>query len=143
MDAAQAFARARDEGGHPDANLLGFHAEALYLAKQKDEALAAVRTARERFPDDVDLTGLEATLLREKGEEAAATALIEGLRAKAPKEEKGRVLGRVADFYRRAGRYGEAEKALREALEADPKSLATLFQLGAVLERQKDRKSVV
>jgi tetratricopeptide (TPR) repeat protein len=137
LDAAKAFARARDEGGPPDANLLSFHAEALYLAKQKDEALAAVRAARERFPEDADLTGLEATLLREQGDEAAATALIEGLRAKAPNEQKSKVLGRVADFYRRAGKFEEAEKALREALDADPKSLASLFQLGAVLERQK------
>jgi tetratricopeptide (TPR) repeat protein len=136
-DAASAFARAMSEGGAPDANLLGFHAEALYLAKQKDEALAAVRSARGRFPDDVDLTGLEATLLREKGDEAGGTALIEGMRARAPEEEKAKVLGRVADYYRRAGRYDAAEKALREALAADPKSLATLFQLGAVLERQK------
>jgi len=137
LDAAKAFARATTEGGTPDANLLSFHAEALYLAKQKDDALAAVRAARERFPDDEDLTGLEATLLREKGDEAAGTALIEAMRAKAPKEEKAKVLGRVADYYRRAGRYDEAEKALREALAIDPKSLATLFQLGAVLERQK------
>jgi tetratricopeptide (TPR) repeat protein len=136
-EAAKAFARAKDEGGPPDANLLSFHAEALYLAKQKDEALAAVRAARERFPDDPDLCGLEATLLREKGDETAATALIEALRAKAPEDEKAKVLGRVADFYRRAGRFGEAEKALREALDADPKNLASLFQLGAVLERQK------
>ena len=78
-DAAKAFARAAAEGGPPDANLLSFHAEALYLAKQKDEALAAVRKARERFPDDVDLTGLEATLLREKGDEAAGTALVRGI----------------------------------------------------------------
>ena len=69
-EAAQAFARALEDGPPPDANLLSFHAEALYLGKQKDEALAAVRKARERFPDDVDLTGLEATLLREKGDTA-------------------------------------------------------------------------
>ena len=35
--------------------------------------VAAVRAARGRFPDDVDLSGLEATLLREKGDTAAAT----------------------------------------------------------------------
>ena len=136
-DAASAFARAAKEGGAPDANLLSFHAEALYLAKRKVEALAAVRAARERFPDDVDLTGLQATLLRETGDEAAGTALVEGLRAKASNDDRTKVLGRVADYYRRAGRYGDAEKALREALAADPKSLATLFQLGAVLEREK------
>jgi tetratricopeptide (TPR) repeat protein len=137
VDAAKAFQRAAAEGGAPDANLLSFHAEALYLAKQKDEALAAVRKARERFPDDVDLTGLEATILREKGDEAGGTALIEAMRAKATKDDKTKVLGRVADYYRRAGKYKEAENALREALALEPKSLATLFQLGAVLERQK------
>ena len=136
-EAAKAFARAKDEGGPPEANLLSFHAEALYLAKQKDEALVAVRAARERFPDDADLWGLEATLLREKGDTTAGTALVEAMRAKAPTDQRAKVLGRVADFYRRAGKLDEAEKALREALAADPKSLASLFQLGAVLERQK------
>jgi tetratricopeptide (TPR) repeat protein len=136
-DAAKAFARALAAGGPPEANLLSFHAEALYLAKQKDEALAAVREARQRFPDDVDLCGLEATLLREKGDTAAAIALVEAMRAKAPEDQKARVLGRVADFYRRARKFPEAERVLREALEADPKSLASLFQLGAVLEREK------
>jgi tetratricopeptide (TPR) repeat protein len=134
-EAARAFARAIDAGDPPDANLLSFHAEALYLAKEKDEALAAVRKARERFGDDVDLVGLEATLLREKGDTAAATVLVEAMRTKAPADP--RVLGRVADFYRRARKLPEAESALREALQADPKSLASLFQLGAVLERQK------
>ena len=58
-----------------------------------------------------------------------------GLRAKSPSDPK--VLGRVADFYRRAGDFGEAESALRQALLAEPKNLGSLFQLGAVLERQK------
>jgi tetratricopeptide (TPR) repeat protein len=134
-DAAAAFARALKEGPPPDENLLSFHAEALYLAKQKDAALTAVRAARERFPDDADLTGLEATLLREKGDLDGGIALVEAMREKAPSDPK--VLGRVADFYRRARRLPEAEAALRQALAADPKSLSTLFQLGAVLEREK------
>ena len=129
QDAAKAFARAIAAGDPPDANLLSFHADALYLAKQKDEALAAVRAARQRFPDDVDLSGLEATLLREKGDMAAATALVEGMRERAPSDPK--VLGRVADFYRRAGQLPMAEAALRQALGVDPKSLSSLFQLGA------------
>ncbi len=134
-DAAAAFARAKAAGDPPDANLLSFHAEALYLAKQKDEALAAVRSARERFPDDVDLTGLEATLLREKGDTDAGTTLVERMRQRAPEDAK--VLGRVADFYRRAGQLPKAESTLRQARRSEPKSLSVLFQLGAVLERQK------
>ena len=73
-------------------------------------------TARERFPDDVDLTGLEATLLREKGDTAGATAIVEAMRTRAPDDPK--VLARVADFYRRArklprGREGAAPGARR------------------------------
>jgi tetratricopeptide (TPR) repeat protein len=122
-----------------------FHAEALSLAGKKDDALGAARTARARFPDDVDLAVLEATLLREKGDTSGASTIIATVREKAnqvpgdkkEKEEKARTLARVADFYRRAGDFPQAEGALRQALVVDPKSLATLFQLGAVLERQK------
>lgn len=135
-EAAAVFGRAVAAAGqNSDAAMLNFHAEALYLAKRKDEALAAVRAARERFPEDVDLTGLQATLLREQGELAAATALVQTLRERAPGDPK--VLARVADFHRRARQYPEAEAALRQAQQADPKSLSVLFQLGAVLERQK------
>ena len=137
-EAAEAFARAKDEGGPPEANLLGFHVEALYLAKHKDEALAAVRAARASASRTTwTSAALEATLLREKGDAAAATALVEAHARQGPRGPTAKVLGRVADFYRRAGRLDEAEEALREALAADPKSLASLFQLGAVLERQK------
>src|SRR6266540_1432306 len=62
-DAANAFGRAKRVGGDPDAALLGYHAEALYLAKQLDQALTEVRSARSRFPDDPDLTGLQAGAL--------------------------------------------------------------------------------
>jgi tetratricopeptide (TPR) repeat protein len=47
------------------------------------------------------------------------------------------VLVDVADFYRRARRLPEAESTLREARKAKPADLRALFQLGAVLERQK------
>jgi len=134
-DAADAFARAQEAAGESvDANLMIFRAEALSQARETDDALAVVREGRERFPDDPDLAGLEANLVRDKGDETAATALIEDLRRKGPDDVK--VLGRVADFYRRARQYPEAQAALEHALEIDPKNLATLFQLGAVLERQ-------
>ncbi len=55
---------------------------------------------------------LEATLLRERGDAAAATAIVEAMRERAPADPK--VLGRVADFYRRAGKFPEAETALRQ-----------------------------
>jgi tetratricopeptide (TPR) repeat protein len=134
-DAAKAFEKAAQTGGEPDAALLGYRAEALYLAKEYDPALAATRTARVKFPDEADLASLEATILRAKGDQGAALEIIEGLARQSPSNVK--VLGEVADFYRRAKRYSDAEAALRKARDKDPKNLAVLFQLGAVLERQK------
>ena len=64
-------------------------------------------------------------------------ALVEKLRASRPDDPK--VLAQVADFYRKARQFPEAEAALRRARELTPKDLSTLFQLGAVLERQKKR----
>jgi tetratricopeptide (TPR) repeat protein len=134
-EAAQAFARAAETGGEPDAALLGYRVEALFLAKELDTALTAVRAARARFPDEPDLASLEATVLRARGDQTAAFQIIEELSRKS--EGNVKVLGEVADFYRRAQRYPDAEAALRRALEADPKNLGVLFQLGAVIERQK------
>jgi tetratricopeptide (TPR) repeat protein len=138
-DAVQQFAKAIEAGGAPDANLLTFHAEALSLAKRSDEALAATRKARARFPDDLDLAILEANLLRDKGDMAGASAIVTSLQAKPPADpaERSRQLARIADFFRRGRDFEQAESTLRAALEGDPRSLSMLFQLGAVLERQK------
>jgi tetratricopeptide (TPR) repeat protein len=134
-DAAAAFGRAKRVGGEPDAALLGYHAEALLLAKDLDRALVETRAARGHFPDDPDLANLEATVLREKGDLKGALTVVEALRQRSPEDPK--VLVQVADFYRKARKFSEAEAALRKARELEPKNLPVLFQLGAVLERQK------
>jgi tetratricopeptide (TPR) repeat protein len=134
-DAAAAFGRAKRVAGEPDAALLGYHAEALLLAKDLDRALGETRSARTRFPQDPDLANLEATILREKGDLKGALAVVETLRQKSPEDPK--VLVQVADFYRRARLFPEAEGALRKAHALEPKSVSVLFQLGAVLERQR------
>jgi tetratricopeptide (TPR) repeat protein len=136
-DAADAFARAKAVGGEPDAALLGYEVEALLQAKNRDKALTAVRAARARFAEDPDLAALEATILREQGDERGALEILEKLRQKHPQDAK--VLADVADFYQKTKKYPEAEGILRKALEAEPKSLRLLFQLGAALERQKRR----
>jgi tetratricopeptide (TPR) repeat protein len=134
-DSAATFGRAKRVGGEADAALLGYHAEALLLAKDLERALQETRAARDRFPNDPDLANLEATVLREKGDLKGALAVVEALRQKSPEDSK--VLVQVADFYRKARKFQEAEGALRKARELEPKSLAVLFQLGAVLEREK------
>jgi tetratricopeptide (TPR) repeat protein len=47
------------------------------------------------------------------------------------------VLVQTARFYQRAKRYKDAGEALSQAKAVEPRNLAVLFQLGAVLERQK------
>src|SRR5262249_36289981 len=102
VDAAGAFGRAKAVGGEPDAALLGYEVEALILAKDLAHGLAAVRAARERFPDSPDLAAQEATILREQGDLKGALAIVETLRKRTPREVN--VLLEVADFYQRAKR---------------------------------------
>src|SRR5260221_448091 len=113
----------------------------VHLAKDLDQAVAETRGARSRFPDDADLAGLEATILREKGDTKGAADIVDRLREKSPKDPK--VLAQVAVFYRRAKDFPRAESTLRQARELEPKSLGTLFQLGAVLERQQKHDEAV
>ena len=134
-EAAQAFGRAKVLAGDADADLLGYEAEALYLAKDFDRALTETKSARVRFPDDPDLAGLEAAILRSRGDMPGALAIVDAMRERAPQDS--RVLAQVAQFYQRAKRYPDAESALRRSSELKPNDVATLFQLGAVLERQK------
>jgi tetratricopeptide (TPR) repeat protein len=134
-DAASAFERASNVGGEADADLLGYRVDALILAKDFDKGLAAVRSARSKFPDDPDLASAEATVLHFRGDDAAALKIIDGLKEKSPADVG--VLLQVAEFYQRVKRYADAESSLRRALELDPKNPRVLFQLGAALERQK------
>jgi tetratricopeptide (TPR) repeat protein len=135
-DAAGAFEKAAAaSGGEADASLLGYRVDALILAKDYDQALAAVRDARSKFPDDPDLASAEATILHFKGDDDAALVIVDGLVKKAPADVG--VLLQVAEFYQRVKRYPDAESALRKARALDPTNLRVLFQLGAAIERQK------
>jgi tetratricopeptide (TPR) repeat protein len=133
-ESADAFGRAAAIG-EADPALLGQQVNALLLAKDNDAALATVRAARGRHPEDRDLLALEANVLRARGDVASGRALIEKLRQQAPRDAA--VLAQVADFHRRALDYASAEATLRDARAIDPRNLRVLFQLGAVLERQK------
>jgi tetratricopeptide (TPR) repeat protein len=135
QDAAEAFRKAAAVAGEPDAELIEYRIEALLQARELDKALGEARAARTRFPKDVELAFLEAAVLREKGDNKAALEIVDKLRHAAPKDP--RVLVQTARFYQRAKRYKEAGEALSQAKAVEPRNLAVLFQLGAVLERQK------
>lgn len=134
-DAAAAFGRAKAVGGEPDAQLLGYEIEALVQDKSYDRALAAVREARGKFPQNADLATQEATVLREKGDLPGAFAIVEKLRKEQPKEIA--TLLEIADFYQRAKRYDDAVGVLKDALALDQRNIRTLFLLGATYEREK------
>jgi len=116
-EAASAFGRAKRVGGDPDAALLGYGSA----------LMGGIAASRGRYVimGDAD----------DSYDFLEVPRFVEKLRQGSPKDIK--VLGQVADFYRRARRFPEAETALREARELEPKNLGTLFQLGAVLERQQ------
>jgi tetratricopeptide (TPR) repeat protein len=134
-EAAKAFAQSRTLGEQPDADLLGYEVEARLRAKDLDGAAAALDAGHKDFPDNPSLVALQATVLRERGQDAEATALITKLRADGDKDPA--VLLDVADFYRRAKRPADAEQVLRRARELAPRNVNVLLQLGATLERQK------
>jgi len=134
-EAAAAFAQAKTVGGEPDAELLLFEIEALLKAKDLDGAWQGLRAARERQPADRELRAMEATLLHERQEKAAALRAIAALRADAPEDVAN--LLRVAQFYQRTKDYTNAEEALREAQRVDPKDVRAAFALGNVLERAR------
>jgi tetratricopeptide (TPR) repeat protein len=134
-DAAEAFGRAFELTGRTEAGVLAQRLQALLRARELDKALAEVREARKRFPDEAELVTLEATVLREKGNTEEAILLAEGLRQRSA--GKVDVLLEVAEFYQQSKRFGDAESVLADARKVQPRELRVLFLLGAVLERQK------
>ena len=134
-DAAEAYGRAFALTGRTEAGVLAQRVQALVRARDLDHALSEVRDGRKRFPDEVQLVTLEATVLKEQGKAEQAMLIVEGLRQKSA--GKFDALLEVAEFYQQAKRYPDAEQVLSEARKVQPKDLRALFLLGAVLERQK------
>jgi tetratricopeptide (TPR) repeat protein len=132
--AAKAFAQAR-AAGEPDADLFGYEIEANLRARDLDAAATAAGEARQAFPDVASLAALQATVLRERGQEAEAEKVVSALRS--DEGNKRDALVAIADYYRRGRRYSEAAKALRQASKLAPEDVPILFQLGAMLERQR------
>jgi tetratricopeptide (TPR) repeat protein len=130
-DAADAFRRARD-AGEPNADIDGYHVDALLRAKDP-RALAEAQAARTRFPEEIELGVLEAVAREAAGDVEGAKALSKTL---AESANQAVALAQVAEFHQRGRRYAEAERLLERARTADPKNARVLFQLGAARERQ-------
>ena len=77
----------------------------------------------QRFPDDLDLAALEATILREKGDTAAAHGHRRGA-ARRSRRPTRRCSAAWPTSTGAPESFPEAEAALRQALAVDPKNLA-------------------
>ena len=116
---------------------------------QRQDALAECRTARVRFPDDVELSFLEAVLLSELGDLPGAEALFFAPARKPadgsarlrrqPRHARSHGAAQLADLHRAEGRVAEAETQWRTALSQRPDSVRSLFELGQ-LYLEQDRR---
>jgi len=110
---------------------------------KRDEALVAVRAARQRFPDEIRLLRLEAFTLADLGRVDAALELIRPRLKGEPGDYEEYVI--LASLLMNAGRGKEAIEAARKALEfaaADEPDQATnaLLLLSSAQERAGDPK---
>lgn len=113
-------------------------AESQRQARNYDAALATLRQAQERFPDDHDLQLQMATLLSETGDLDRAVEMLAGLRTGSA-EDRSLWLS-LAQVYERHKRWPEAEAAVAEAEKLSHSSEEremVHFLRGAVYERQK------
>jgi tetratricopeptide (TPR) repeat protein len=134
-ESAETFARARDVVEPPEAELLGYHVDALVLAGERERALTEARAARGRFPEDAALATQEAHILRELGRPAEAERIVAGLLRRTTSDPE--TLREVAEFHQRGREFAEAEGLLRELARVRSGDARVLFMLGAVQERQK------
>ena len=113
---------------------------------QRQQAIEACRAGRALFPDDVELSFLEAVLLSELGELPAAEALLLKLLDDrpaalstiiAPPGMRGHMARHnLARLYRAQGRHAEAEAQWRLALDERPLNLRSLYELGLLYLQQ-------
>jgi tetratricopeptide (TPR) repeat protein len=107
---------------------------------QRQEALAACRAGRREYPDDVELSFLEAALLSELGDLRGAEVLLLRLIESRPADPlafganpgmRGHMARHnLARIYRAQGRAAEAEAQWRKALAERPENVRSLFELG-------------
>jgi tetratricopeptide (TPR) repeat protein len=116
-------------------------AETYRQARRYDEGMAALRQARERFPDDRDIVTQLAMLTSESGDLEPAADLLHGLLEEGEDPDLDRqVYMALAQIFERHKRWPEAEAAIDDAgkLATTESQLEFVYFLrGAIYERQK------
>ena len=119
------------------------YVELLRAQGKRQEALQAVRAARQRYPNEAGFVNLEAEILADLGQVDQAVALHRA-RLKGTLEDYNEYL-RIASLYIEAGRGREAVEAARKLLELAPPSqegllTQALLILSSAQERAGDPK---
>lgn len=121
--------------------------ESLREAGQPDAALALVRAASRRNPNDHSLVITESSILAEMGQFSESVQLLEGLMSGAPEDAAGDfdINLQISAVYRQQGDLKMAEKMARRALDLAGSQAFLLewkvgaqFQLASVLNDQGD-----
>jgi predicted Zn-dependent protease len=111
---------------------------------QREAALASVRAARKRYPEDVRLLRLEAMTLGENGQVEEAVQLLRGRLKGVPADYDEHII--IGSILLGAGRGAEAADAARKALELAPsdelgQNTNALLLLSSAQERAGDAKA--
>ncbi len=118
-----------------DATVAGYLAEAHLAAKQYGPAIDVSRSALKDHPNDLHLARIEARALRASGKTGDGISVLQGALTAHQDEPSAYVA--LAQLYADADRGAEAVKTLHDAQEKFPADEGVAFELGAVLDKQK------
>lgn len=140
-EAAATIERMRSLFGKEDSTADAEQIELLRYQGKRNEALQAIRAARQRFPDESGFVRLEAETLTELGRVDEAVALLQP-RLKGSLEDFNEYLT-ISSLYIQAGRGREAIEAARKALALAPAErtdlqTAALITLSSAQDRAGD-----
>lgn len=110
---------------------------ALSNAKEFAEAARFAGEGRKQHPDDTNFPRLQARALFDAGDKAGAIVVAESAAKTFPRDAQTQFV--LVDLYSDAGRYGEAEKVLRQMLANEPSNARVLNHLGYLLASRGDQ----
>jgi tetratricopeptide (TPR) repeat protein len=119
-----------------DRRLKAARIQALYAAKEYQQAAKAASDAQRQHPEDSFFARLHAAALSRSGESVRAIEILETTVRAFPKDPNiPNIQLELAGYYSDVGREGDAEKLLRQLLETNPSNPNILNHLGYMLAR--------